>query len=630
MVKQSELEKITSEAADSAYWYQYRRHMDWTENYTLYRDKVITNRITQRQSVNIPMMKYILKASMKAIDDPPALYFRSRSNNEDKEIKINTFWNRVVDDQKINVRDLVDKKQNILYGRTTSDWNIQNGKTIFDLKDTFDVYFDQFTDPTDIDGTFTYVDHRHIFLPLADVINDKRYDASARAKLKVWASSADGIARMGENSRSYIEKMLRSQIMGQINVANPKIGTPLVEAMKCWVRIFDDELGEDCIYYLVKVEGITLLCKRQEEVIGKTVDNFWRSHLLQTSWADDVERNDMYSDGTADMIRPTNKVVNAWFSQLVENRTMANLGMNYYNSNIEGFVPTTFEPVAWGWYGIPLSPGQKVQDVVANIPVPTLADSLPEIQLLMGIGEKAAFTPVTQLGMLSQQRVTLGEIEVIMQQSNDRLKMMRAYYIPAWQERGLKWIKLVEAQAHNLKSVKAYEKRNVKSSNGKMKSTMFSTEIDPSEFIDEDGYEIEVTNKTDQQAKSVNTIQTLQAVMGAMPGNTKLQEIYDRTLLTVVPDLTPEEIKEITDEQAKIHQTEQANGVPTAPVPGAGAAPTAPGATPLPGLGNATPNLKPPMPSQPPIQPAPGVVPPQPQPKSPVPQKALKQSIGQS
>jgi hypothetical protein len=37
--------------------YRERRHPQWTDNYLLYRDTLITNRLTQRQSVNVPLMK---------------------------------------------------------------------------------------------------------------------------------------------------------------------------------------------------------------------------------------------------------------------------------------------------------------------------------------------------------------------------------------------------------------------------------------------------------------------------------------------------------------------------------------------------------------------------------------------
>ena len=34
-----------------------RRFHQWNENYYLYRDKIITNRLTQRQPVNIPILR---------------------------------------------------------------------------------------------------------------------------------------------------------------------------------------------------------------------------------------------------------------------------------------------------------------------------------------------------------------------------------------------------------------------------------------------------------------------------------------------------------------------------------------------------------------------------------------------
>jgi len=40
-----------------------RRHANWTLNYELARDTVITNRLTQRQSVNVPYMKKTLKST---------------------------------------------------------------------------------------------------------------------------------------------------------------------------------------------------------------------------------------------------------------------------------------------------------------------------------------------------------------------------------------------------------------------------------------------------------------------------------------------------------------------------------------------------------------------------------------
>lgn len=46
---------------ESDRFWRERRHPQWTLNYELYRDTVIINRLTQRQSVNVPYMKKTLK-----------------------------------------------------------------------------------------------------------------------------------------------------------------------------------------------------------------------------------------------------------------------------------------------------------------------------------------------------------------------------------------------------------------------------------------------------------------------------------------------------------------------------------------------------------------------------------------
>ena len=61
-----ELEQLRA-YKDSGYNYRERRHEDWKENYTLYRDKVNINRLTQRQSVNVPLMKQTVRTLLKML-----------------------------------------------------------------------------------------------------------------------------------------------------------------------------------------------------------------------------------------------------------------------------------------------------------------------------------------------------------------------------------------------------------------------------------------------------------------------------------------------------------------------------------------------------------------------------------
>src|SRR5882724_6332227 len=99
----------TDETAD--FEFQQRRHEPWKENYQLYRDTVITNRLTQRQSVNIPLMKGTIKTILANIDEFPAIEYEELGNDKQKEIFFNQYWEDLVIQDKMELKDIVDKKQ---------------------------------------------------------------------------------------------------------------------------------------------------------------------------------------------------------------------------------------------------------------------------------------------------------------------------------------------------------------------------------------------------------------------------------------------------------------------------------------------------------------------------------------
>ena len=96
----------------------------WTENYQLYRDTVIINRLTQRQSINVPLMKGTIKTILANTDEFPAIEFEEQENQKDKEIVFNELWQDFVVKDKLELKDIVDKKQDLLYGMTWEKLNI--------------------------------------------------------------------------------------------------------------------------------------------------------------------------------------------------------------------------------------------------------------------------------------------------------------------------------------------------------------------------------------------------------------------------------------------------------------------------------------------------------------------------
>ena len=69
-----------------------RRHSQWMLNYELSRDTVIVNRLTQRQSVNVPYMKKTLKTYLTQTNWPVDNQFEDKGNDKQKELYLNEYW----------------------------------------------------------------------------------------------------------------------------------------------------------------------------------------------------------------------------------------------------------------------------------------------------------------------------------------------------------------------------------------------------------------------------------------------------------------------------------------------------------------------------------------------------------
>ena len=111
-----------------------------------------------------------------------------------------------------------------------------------------------------------------------------------------------------------------------------------------------------------------------EEILGVNMYTW-------ASWAGDVERTDCWSDGGADSIRQLNLVANARWSQKVENGTLANFGMYFYDSTAkEGWTPVGYDPSPFGFYPLPGKPADVLQPVEIDEMEPSLESSIGSIR----------------------------------------------------------------------------------------------------------------------------------------------------------------------------------------------------------------------------------------------------------
>ena len=529
---------------ESGYNYRMRRHDEWDENYQLYRDKVTINRLTQRQSVNLPLMKQTVRTLLKDVDDMPVLFFENLDNDKEAEVFKNEYWKWTVEQNKMDLQDIVDKKQVFLYGRSFDQWQIVDGAVKMTVEDPMDILVDRYMDPTNLHSS-RFLIHTHIFVPLATLANNPGYDQRVVKELQKFYATEQGLIKSATNLKMLTEKNQKMRDMGVPDIDSPVLGETYVELTLHFVYRENEKglkgvsIPEQLFLYVEADDQQILMKKPLEEVIGVTKDHFWRNHFPYNSWADDLERQDFWSDGVGDIVRTPNKVLNSWFSQLVENRTLRNFGMHYYDSTVEGFTPQTFNPVPWGWYGVPGKP----QDIVQKVDIPDLSESLDEMNFLLIMIEKATGATATQQGVQTQNRITLGEVQLALGEAKERIKGMSKFYTPAWKERGLLFEKMIEAASDKLNAVKIYKE-------GRNTDEIYSREITPKDWMTKSGYRVKVWSQDEKAAQDTDSLQKLNAVKVNMPDNPKLLEVYQRKLLEFA-SLTPDEINQIMEFEDK-------------------------------------------------------------------------------
>jgi hypothetical protein len=138
---------IIQKHLDSDRRWRERRHPQWTMSYELYRDTVIINRLTQRQSVNVPYMKKTLKTYLTQTNWPVDNYYESKSNDKQAELFLNAYWEECVERLRLDILEEVDRKQEWLYGRSFMKLNILDGWFHMEVIDPQDVLLDRYVAP---------------------------------------------------------------------------------------------------------------------------------------------------------------------------------------------------------------------------------------------------------------------------------------------------------------------------------------------------------------------------------------------------------------------------------------------------------------------------------------------------
>lgn len=517
---------------------QSHKHEDWNDNYELYRNKVKTNRLTQRQAVNIPLMKETIKTLISKIDDAPSVDWKELGGDMDKEIIYQEVWETNTRDDKLELKDILDKKNVLLYGISTKKLNINDKGVSCDVLDTYDVAFDPLMRTGEVE-TARFIIHQNIFRSIREILADDRYTDSGKEALKMYADSPVGITQGAENKEKWEEKMQRIKDMGVDHSEFPLYagGDRIVNLTEHYTEVWNTaqkRFERRVVVYADNV--IELMNESLMDLLGV---EFWPFVV----WSEDPETNDLYPDSVADLVRTPNKVLNVWFSQMIENRTLKNFQMHWFLP-AEGYAPQTYTPGPGVM--LPAPPGEDINKVIKPVEISGLDDTMQAIAALTQIVERGTGATAIEKGEAEKGTQTLGEVQILVGKAMERSIAMAKFYRISWYEYATKWDAIMHANAPKI--LKLYKTAR----SGKV----YQKKILASDWKSSDGYRPVISSSSEQEQESIKSLQKFNYLLQQFPNNVALRRIAQKRMLETV-DLTPEELKEVQDAEEMAQAPQQ-------------------------------------------------------------------------
>jgi len=510
-----------------------RRFNQWNENYALYRDKVSLNRLTQRQPINIPIVRDTIQTWISKIDEAPKLTFEARDRGsaaKTSEMLFNEIYAYYYDKLSLDILDNLDKKVCGLQGRSFKKIGVTRNDVFIDIIDPYDIELDSRVNPLDLE-TASYVIHTHIYRSLRQILANKNYSQEAKNQLKTFLDSKQGIIQAATDLESYEKRNERLQNLGVSNFDTYKASDVLIEINESYKLIWNKEEQKFVRHLIIIATDSIVLCnKTLKEAIGI-------SKIPIVSWASDPDLNDIWSDGIADNVRTFNKVTNMYISQDLENRTYRNFGMYFFDTKNGTFQPRSFDAKPFGMYGVPGNPSE----IVKQMDIQPLSDTMPTITWLKDLIQSSLAQTPLERGEQPKGNSTLGEVQLSFSQSQGRNQVVSKNYRRAWKQLGVLFYELFRSNVTS--SIMIYKKGG--------DGNYYSKDVAPSDWIQPQGFEVKVELQAERDAASDFDLKKIQYVKNVFPNNKAAQDIANKKTLELV-NWTEEEIDAVMQaEQAQ-------------------------------------------------------------------------------
>lgn len=430
----------------------------------------------------------------------------------------------------------MDKKTVFLYGRSFKKLYWNNGNLHCKVVEPYDIEIDPKTNPLDINSAM-FINHKNIFVPLRDILANKNYLKEGKKSLASYLTSKQGqiVSHLSEEARQRQQNRLEQ--LGVFNFDEFASSDITVELKECYKMIWHEEEKKYVRHYIVIASNYAILYNKP--ILNAIGIDF----LPFESWSDDPDANDIWGDSKADRVRPMNKVMNTWLSQLIENRTYRNFSMFFYDSTNSKYKPQAFTPQPLGMYPLPGRPNEVLQQV----PVSPLTDSLNEMNYFKGMIEGVTAITATEKGVAKNEgNRTLGEIQIDLRESSKRTNAKAKYYRNSWESFAYKFQKMLE---NNLTEPIELEKKG-------NNDVIYNKVVSPNELKSEKGFKCTAKLKSDIAEENTEAIKELMFVRNLFPNNSFVQNKVKQSALFKL-NWTPEDIQQAMEVEEQMQTTPQ-------------------------------------------------------------------------
>ncbi len=527
--------------------YKINRIIEWNTNYRNFRNKSVLDRLTQTQNVSDTITATAINvaaANMDEYTDTKITYYDGFGEDDQRTLFINKIWEQT-QKKKMIIKDRIDKKQCLLYGRSFYKVNIVGGRIEIDNVDPYDIEIDPFCKKSDIQ-TARYIIHKNIRVPLGELFKDDRLNKEKIALIK--KAKEEGITNEPVNicSEDQARSLEPLREVGYNITEDDYNDSNIVEVWEDYRKETDLE-GNTKIRLYILCEGQCLFSGDLREILYPLLPEDREDFYPFTSWAYNIEGKDIWSKGLADDIRALHQIRSVLLSQNVQNAVLNNLGMIAYDQTAaEDYDPSPIIPQPFGFIPVPGKPAEVIQrlEVVRN----PLDISL--MNYLENQANAVSATPSQVQGVAEKGVATLGEAEIIQQNIQKRLSDAAVEYSINMENVVKIWADILMYNP-NLADITI---RAIVGSN------TYEETVDPRDLMSEKGCEVVVTNSFDKEKDDLTALQKMAAISKTFANNSAYQDILKSKMLRIL-NLSSEEVTKIMDEEDRLKERGQEGAV---------------------------------------------------------------------